>query len=345
MKRSRKGVDEKILREVVAKPGSTITQVAMSLGVSKSTVSVATRRLEERGLIRRVRKGSTILLYPVVQAGLMEKADRNDRVSGGGKSVLRIGIVRAAEYPFVIGLLKELRGEGISAEIAVYDNGLEATFDLVNSRIDVALTPLPTQFIAYVLTRRLRIIGGGAYGGAGIVECNNREGEGVATTLASTMEACSIAFLGELERRRYVSSGEEGEKALCRETRYAALWEPYLSHVLATGRARLVADCGELGFSYCCTLAANTFLEHGVVGKIARLYSSVLADAKRRGVDRWLDAYSSLTGIDRAVLKKTLHRYKYNDVIDGSEAEHSLRIGGVRFPHPGLVREAVLEWA
>ncbi len=335
--RPRRGV-EAVLREVVERPGQSISEIAARLGLAKSTVSESVKMLEARGLVQRKRRGSMVLVYPATPP--------TEGVSGGDQRAtqrrfLRLAILRAAEYPFVVGFSKKLRARGVEVEIRVYENGLEATLDIVLGRVDAGLTPLPTQFLAYALTKGLRIVAGGAYGGAGVVVVEAGE-ERVATTMASTMEACANTVLGESVERFYVGSGAEGVGALGREARYAVLWEPFLSQALKEKGAKLVAECGSIGLEHCCTLAVHAGLEEGLVRLVRRSFIEAVEEQAKRP-RKWVEAYAAMVGIEASLLKSVVGEYEYNPYATPRSVEKTLRLGGLRFPSPSLSRSAVYE--
>ena len=335
---SRGSLRHRLLGLVAAEPGLSVSEIAARLGASKSTVSVLVRRLEDEGLLRRVRRGSMVLVYPV------QGAASGSSLAGAGAPRLRLGIVRAAEYPFIAHLAKALRRHGVELEVVVYDNGLDASFDLVSGRLDLALAPLPTQVLFYALTGRLRIIGGGAYGGAYVLESRAARGHTAYTTRASTMELCLNAsgVVDYAEAVVYAGAGHGIEEALVRGwARYAALWEPYASRALSRGGVRVVAACSDLGVENCCTLAANPDrLGQEQRSLIARLYREALTEYQRRP-DAMLEWYSGLTGIPVDTLRRVQASYRIAHEVNPATAERILERAGMKIPRPALVREAI----
>ncbi len=327
---------ERLLELVVTSPGLSVTEAAARLGASKSAVSELARRLEEEGLLRRVRRGPLVLLYPV--RGAAGAARRGRR--------LAIGLVRAAEYPFVIRFASELARLGYEVEYRVYGNGLDATYDLVTGRVDLALTPLPTQLLFYALTGRLRILGSGVTGGAAVFRVPGGP-EGVAyTTRASTMEVClrlSEAG-GRVRRLVYASSGLEiVEAAERRRAGYVAVWEPYAS--MLEGRASRVAGCDELGIAACCTLAASVErLGPEERRRVARAYAKALAEFWGGVNEQEVRAYAELVGIPLPRLRRALRSYRLELADpDPSWAVRALERAGVRIPSPSIAWEAFEE--
>ncbi|MET1128219.1 MAG: MarR family transcriptional regulator [Thermoproteota archaeon] len=329
----RRSYADRLAELVRSEPGISVSEASRKLGVSKSTVSTLSKLLEGRGLVRRVRRGPLVLLYPVEsRTGMAPSTSRR----------IRLGIIRAAEYPFTAAFAKVLRDQGIALDVVVYDNGLDATFDLVVGSLDLALTPLATQALFYGLTSRLKIIGGGASGGAYVLENPEARRQYVATTRASTMELCVnvSGVAGEASVIVYGSSGEEIVEALATgRARYAAVWEPYASQALRHG-ARIAVSCSELGISHCCTLAARADLDWELRARVSRAYARAIEEFLRRPRD-WLPWYSAVVGLPVELVERSLASYSFRSTVDGGEAAKMLARSGMRIPNPDLVREAV----
>lgn len=328
---------ERILELLKNNPqGLRQADIAKALGASRSRVSEIVRDLEKAGMVRRVREGSIVLVQLVGTD--IERSENRRR--------LRLGIIWSSEYPFITPFAKKLRDKlGVELEVIVYSNGLDATWDLVVGRIDLALTPMVTQLLYASLTNRLRIIGGGAGGGASVLHNpRGREGYG-ASTKASTMDlllTSSWGLLGkEEEYRMYLDNGESILRALLRgEAELVALWEPLASRARILGYRELV-NPRELGVTHCCTLATSTRLNQVLVEKISRIYHESI-NVFKKDPRRWLEWYSSRTGIGVDVLKKSISSYEFHDYIDISGMEGALRRCGVKIPNPLTLKEMVL---
>lgn len=332
---------EKIIELLANNPrGLRQADIARILGASRSRVSEIIRELEETGIVRRVREGG-IILVQLVRVG-------DEVVKQEYKRKLKLGIVWSSEYPFITPFAKNLRNElGIELDVIVYSNGLDATWDLVTGRIDLALTPMVTQLLYSSLTNRLKIIGGGASGGASILHNPlGREGYG-ASTKASTMDLLlTIAWrvLGREEKQRiYLNGGDKLLRALLRgEVELIALWEPLASKARLLGYRELIS-AKDLGVSHCCTLATFTFLDSRLVEKISRMYHKSIVEFLR-DPSRWLEWYSIKTGISMDALKNSIHSYEFHDYIDVKGMEKALRESGVRIPNPSTLKEIVLAY-
>ncbi len=303
----------------------------MALGVSKSSVSEAVSRLEEEGLVRRIRRGPLVLVYPSGREGTLKPR------------ILRLGIIRAAEYPFIPVFIKAMQNHGYHVDVRIYSNGLDATFDLVSGRLDLALTPMVTQLYYYALTERITIIGGGAAGGALVVEHSMGRDSYAASTKISTMEYCLArsGVLANVERMIYVHGGEDIVELLRRKkVRYAAIWEPYAREALSIEGVRPVESCLGLGVAHCCTLAAGRILDPNLREKIAEIYGNAIEEFMR-DPRRWLEPYSRIIGINTSTLAASLETYTFKPHVDPAEAYSMLIRGDIKIPNPSIVFDAI----
>lgn len=101
--------------------------------LSKSRLSEILSELEKEGLITRQR--------------IMGK---NLNVSLNNS--LRIGIIEAAEYPFIIPFYKMVKNAGFNTELRVYSDGVSLTRDLVLGKLDVGMSPVVTQLFLKIFS-------------------------------------------------------------------------------------------------------------------------------------------------------------------------------------------------
>ena len=330
---------EKILILLKEHPkGLRQADIARALNASRSRVSEIVRELESRGLVERViEEGVTRIVL----------AETPEARRSRQPKIIRLGIIWSSEYPFITPFAKKLRdGLGYELEVIVYSNGLDATWDLVSGKIDLALTPMITQLLYASLTNRLRIIGGGASGGASIIyNPRGREGYG-ASTRASTMDLCLTRgwkLMGREEvQREYASSGRELlEKILRGEVEAVAIWEPLASKLKSRGYREIVS-CNELEVNHCCTLASNTLIDDELSAKISRIYREALREFTR-DPDRWLEWYSAKTGISVDSLKHDIRHYVFKEYVEVEKSVKIIRDTGLKIPNPSLLREIIIE--
>lgn len=308
----------------------TQSELSAMTGLAQSTVSEGVRELERRGLARRRVRGKLRL----VQLASKRRAD--------GLREVNLGLIKASEYPFVAPFAKHLSRKGVRLNIIVYENGLNATFDLAIGRLDLALTPFVTQLLCYSLAEAIHVIGGGAGGGAFILENPKTSEESYASTRASSMELCMLMFSpeGHFEKAIYFRSGEEAlRKALRDEVKYVALWEPYASMGIARG-LKPVASGLELGLRHCCTLAANDNLDEKLTKTLAEEYGRAI-DSFLRDPKIWLGWYSAQVGIPADDLGSSLKSYVYDPVLEPQALVQIIRESGMRTPSVATVRGAL----
>lgn len=331
------GVRDKVVKLLAENPnGIPQSHIHKTLGVSKSWVSEILRELESCGLVVRAKVGNQYL----VKAG--EGLTKRSR----GERTLRLGLVWSSEYPFVAPFTKLLREElGYGLEILVYPSALSATWSLVRGDVDLALSPLITQLYAYALTKAVRVIGGGAYGGSAVMRCREREPDLIASSELSTMDVCRAlaikeGFLNPLGT--YYFSDPIGEVVkLASEGMIggAVVWHPLTERLKALGFETLV-ECGDLGIRYCCTLAASTKLDEGLRERISITYAKALEKFARSPED-WIRWYSAKVGIEADVVKNGLKQYRVRAYVDKSEVLDMLRRVGVEVPDPSALVRAI----
>jgi len=308
--------------------------IARALGASRSRVSEIIKELERAGLVTRFREGSLQLIRL-----------SNITKYKASKKVLKLGIVWSSEYPFITPFTKLLKRDAdIDLDVIVYENGLDATWDLVLGRIDLVLSPLATQILYYALTNRLIIIGSGAAGGAEIFENEKCSCRTIASTRASTMDMCTARAIREglieIDDVIYENSGERIFRDLImNRTRYAALWEPLARRARILGMKSIIS-CYDLDVNYCCTLAAYSGLDYKTIEVITYLYNAAIKEFLRNPF-KWIDWYSAKVGIDRDLIKRSIDAYIYKEYIDVKEAKRTLELSGLTFPNPSIIKEAI----
>jgi predicted transcriptional regulator len=305
------------------------------LPFSKPYISIVLSKLEKQGIIYRTRIGNTYIVKPVkpVQRSFESR-------------VLSLGIVWSSEYLFLGHFVKRLRDDAqLELEVKVYPSAVKATMALLIGDVDVVLSPLITQVYAYALSKGLRIVGGGAGGGSAIYEINGGV-EGVATSSEmSTMDLCRALAVKkgiiQAEHVTYFSSPEEAVKILkMKRARYAIVWHP-LQHEVEKLGGKTIEECESFEETkHCCTLAVATSLPIDIVDRIAKIYRSSIEEFKK-SKQRFLEWYSTLTGIDTATLKKALELYHYEENIDLKSIEKLLNFINLQVPHIKTLHSAI----
>ena len=307
-----------------------------ALGISKSRVSEVLKELERSGVIVRVKIGNQYLV----------KISRSVHIRERFRKVLRLGIVWSSEYPFITLFAKYLNKHlGYSLNIIVYSNALRATWALVNGELDLVLSPLITQLYAYSLTKALRIIGGGAFGGSFIVKNPLSNSDVVASSELSAMDACRAIAVREglidTENTYYFSNPKHEVQQLVKSNRakYLVIWHPLIEAIIPLG-FKSIATCSDLGIYYCCTLASRTTLDPNLRSEISRIYTTSIEEFTRNP-GRCFEWYSLKVGIPVDVLKKGMKYYGFRPYIDKDLVYKMLLKVGINVPSLCIVREAI----
>lgn len=215
------------------------SQISEKLKISKSTVSELISKLEsEKMVVRKLVSGKAFRVWHVEYAPFPIKG------------LIRVGILKASEYPKVVSAVEKLKGI-----LKIYDSGIELTRDLVSGVVDVAASPIVTQLYFGILMKNIKIHRIVAKNGSGVVFSNAQ----------SDCYGCSEVSTMELNLRRYIS--KKMEKAQIRyfkspeamiqaieELRGIAIWEPYFTK-LSDRKTERFEDV--LGDFVCCSLASN----------------------------------------------------------------------------------------
>ncbi len=303
-------------------------------GFSKSRVSEVIAKLEREGIVGRTQVGRNYLVYMKSQAP--EKRE--------GK--LRLGIIRSAEYPYVIPLRNYLSGKGIELDIEIYDNGIDVMKELTMGRLDFGISPMVMQLFFYFAEAPIKIIAPAGAGGASIVSNETLpDHPTVASTKLSTMEllvrtTVGGALMGEVSTMAYAKSPEALVEMLRAGKAHAAsIWEPYATLLVQAGFRKL-ADYSDFGEHYCCTLASHSGLPDRTVELMLRaLGESLSAYASDR--DAYLGPYSALIGVPYHLVSRAASSYHYPEELSVPVILRQMEQAGVRIPYPSVIKEAI----
>src|SRR5579885_1074784 len=151
-----KKVKEKILDLLKISREVYQSELVRATGFSKSRVSEVLSELEKKNLIVRTNVGRN------------SKIVLKTNIARRGK-IIRLGFVRAAEYPFLVPLRNILRERSYQLEFVVRENGIDVMMDLLFARVDAAIAPALTQFVFYSIGTPLKIIGPAGSGGSSLL--------------------------------------------------------------------------------------------------------------------------------------------------------------------------------
>ena len=288
-----------LILELIKKYGELRQSDLVNLsGLSKSRISEILSDLEKKGLIER-----------------KKLAGRNLIVKLSSKKFLTLGIIKAAEYPFIIPFIKMLRDRGYYVEVKVYNNGLDVTKDLAFGKLDLAFSPVITQVIFQKIFNNFKIVAGGAKGGGAVIgesHCNT-----IASTALSSMELWSLLYDPNATLIEF-SSPDDIVTALERgEVKKASIWEPYVT-ILSNKGFKVVHRFEPL---HCCTLAVRDGIDAEFIKRVYEDAFTTFISQK----DRWIQDYSTIVGIDYPILKKASENYVFDSYLDMNEIRKSLR--------------------
>ncbi|MCI4460957.1 MAG: winged helix-turn-helix transcriptional regulator [Thaumarchaeota archaeon] len=308
-------LDQEIYRIVAEGGPLTLSEISRSVGRGKAVVFRHLRRLRSLGVLELREVGGVLL------ASLPPSPSR----------VVAVGMMRAAEYPYILELLRGLRDMYGHVRLVVYDDAWRAAEDLTAGRIQLAMLPVLTALAANRLGRgRVQIIGGGSGGGMGVVR--GASGAGHMVIRVSNTELCAERAGLEGPRRYAGSAGEVLSAVMSGSAGAGVLWEPYLSIAASSG---LRAEPCEL--SQCCLLSANSGVS-GDYGRISRLASEAISRA--RSVD--LQAYARLVELPAHLVESSLRSYTFHEEPDVGYLERLLEAARRSLLPEGSAREAVV---
>ncbi len=308
-----------------------------ALPVSKSYISIVLRELEERGVVYRIRIGNTYIVR-------LAKPFSN-RFHG---KKLVIGVVWSSEYLFLGHFAKLLRNVlSMDLDVKVYPNAVSATVSLALGEVDAVLSPLITQLYLYPILKSFKIVGGGASGGGFIYEVSSGVGDAVASSEMSTMDLCRAVATEKkvIDTRNvvYFSNPQQPIEIVKKKSaKYIVAWHP-ITHEIEKLSTKMIADCFEFEeIKHCCTLAISNSIPLETIDKIANIYRKAINDF-RKEPEKFLDWYSTTTGIEISLLKKALSIYQYNEYIDRKNIDKLLQFINIKIPHISKLEEVFVQ--
>ena len=301
--------------------GALQSEVVESTGYSKSTISYFLKKLEERGVVyRRRERGSGFRVW-------LKGFESSSKL-------IKVGIVRAAEYPFVFDFKSRLEEVGYGVHLRVYEDGISLMSDLVRGRIEVGLSPLITQLVFYAASRgKFKIVASGVSGGGSIVL---RKGVALSdvrragSTLASTMDACLAAYLREEGLSDvevvYFDGPHRMVEALRRGyVEMLSIWEPYSSMLEVEGHRRVARFDEFMGVFPCCVLAMN-LADEG----LERLVAEALADSlSEKDYAKYASKLGDLIKAEPEMVRRCLAEYEFHPRFKTRDVEDYLRSAGL----------------
>ncbi len=279
------------------------SEICSVLKLSKSTVSEILAELEEERSVVKERIGRA---YRVWLA---------DFAPFPVEGVLRIGILKAAEYPHVLITAKKF-----NARIVIFEDALNLTKAIAMGSVDVGFSPLVTQVLFGLLLKSIKIHAVVAYNGSGVVSRKRIEdARTFATSELSAMESNLKLFLDRLgiqRKIRYFNSVERMISAFeYGEFDAVAVWEPYYS--LLSGHKYKFSEV--IGNFPCCSMASNIAFYRSNKEEIAKFRKKMENCMEKMSEDKAVKALS-LLGFGSEV-RRAINSYKFSARIGKEDIE------------------------
>jgi predicted transcriptional regulator len=326
------------------------SELVRKIGFSKSRVSEVLSSLEKDGLISKIPLGKN---FRVVATKRSKETFSHNKKSRSVTKILRLGMIRASEYPFVLPFEKDLREKmGIMLRFQIYENGTDLSRDLSLLRLDLGIAPVLTHFVFYSIGSPIKMIAPAGSGGAAILAKKPRvhaaDNFEVATTKLSTMELMLRSSInkGDIPRSSnihyYRSPKRMIDAVLSGEVDGACIWEPY-STILQRKRGfkRLFEYEDESEDHVCCAIAAGNHIKLDVLYRIGRTFSGSV-DKYRKNPEAYLAPYSNFMRFDQKLTEIASKEYGYPSELDYHKLARQFNSAGINVPLPSSVKDAVL---
>ncbi|EHR79418.2 hypothetical protein OCC_07851 [Thermococcus litoralis DSM 5473] len=296
------------------------------LGYSRSTIAEAIESLEsEKMIVRREIGKKAYRIWLVEEAPFPIKG------------LLRLGVLKAAEYPHALLTARDLEKKH-DVRVIVYSSALELTNALALGKVDLACSPLVTQVLFGLLTKSLKIAAGCGFGGSGLVVRKElKEGITIGSSELSTMETMLKLFLEKHDligkvNVVYFKKPEEIMKSFLEgEIDGLSIWEPYLSKLEKKG-FKVYRYTEKFGLFPCCTLGVNReFLKTN--GEIFKEFMELYRENTERLEERKKEALEimvSLFGFSKEEAKAGLKGFVFDYRLSEEQIESTLERFGLK---------------
>lgn len=345
------GKAERAILELLQEVGSSEeiyqTDIVRQTGFSRSRISEVLSQLEEKGLISRIPLGKNFK----VMLRDYERSPKEEQ--NHGKNILKLGMIRASEYPFVLPFEKALRDKlNTTLRFVIYDNGLDLSRDLSLHKLDLGIAPVLTHFVFFSIGSPIKMIAPAGSGGAAIIAKNSGSGSRtdfkIATTKLSTMELMlrSSIHYGDIPKQSsityYKSPKHMMEATLSGELDAACIWEPYSTILLNNQRFKRLLNYSDLNEDHvCCAVAAGNHIRSDVLYRIKQVLGESL-ESYQKNPERHLSSYAVFMKFDEKLMRVASRQYTYPTELDGRKLAKQFERAEVRIPFPSSVKDAVL---
>ena len=320
--------------EYVKEDGITQAQLVKVTGLSKSTVSYILKSMEERGIVRRAKKGKDLLVW--LQRYAPSKPTK----------LIKIGFIRAIEYSYLLPFSELLREIGYSLSLKVYENGLSVMNNLLTGKLDMALAPLITQMLLASSTKGgIRLVAAAGRGGSSLISTHDRlERMGsVGTTPLSTMELnllSTVVSEGLSPEALEVTHARSGQGLVdlivSNQVEALSIWEPYPTVLAKMGYKRLVRYSEFFGDFVCCTLSCRGSCSEDVLQAYIRSF-----DLFTKRKSEYAKMFSRRIGLPVEVAETAIRDLEFRPELEKAEIKGILYRSGLWGLIP-LVEEVVI---
>ncbi len=271
------------------------------LGLSKSTVSEVIRILEERGeVVRENVAGKSMRVW------LSEFAPKPV------KGLIRVGVLRASEYPHVL-----LACEELGAKVKVFDNAIELTRSLAFGTIDLGVSPFVTQVLFALTLRSIKIHCIVAMNGSGVLMKKRIEDcEVFATSELSAMESNLKLFLekfgtdiSEVSFRYILNPESMIERFRSCEFDAVAIWEPYFT--MLKEKFEHIEFRDVIGDFPCCSLSSSVQFYRNSKDLIEKFIKTLKRVARSFDAEKASELISEKMGFDAELVRRSFESYKF----------------------------------
>ncbi|MEM1611106.1 MAG: winged helix-turn-helix transcriptional regulator [Sulfolobales archaeon] len=311
------GVSERKIIEILEKAGPrgiAQSEIYKILGLSKSWVSELLSSLERRGVIIRSRGPGKTLIVRLSRYG-------DPSIS----KTLTIGLVPSVEYLPLPLFIKKSREWGYLVEPSIKRSVLEVAVSFIRGEYHLAYLPIYMLPLLKALGIGFKLIGSVALGGASIVGRVFTDVRSIFSSMLSTMEILSIAYIRTARsiaphsehRIRYYRDPDSVIESLAKGGDSIAMtWEPYSSIAEIRGLKKIPAS-DILGEYHCCVLIARDNISQEIMSRIRRAHISSIEKLPHH-IDSLIYSFSEIIGIPHTIIKKGYREYIFTHQIDAS---------------------------
>ncbi len=311
---------KKILKAIERAGKEGILQRALSAvyGFSKSTVSTVLQELESQRIVVRKRvAGKSYRIWSVRYSPFPVEGH------------LRVGIIRAIEYPSVLLAAENCRE--VNIHVLLYNNAFSLTKDLAEGYLDAGCSPLITQTLFSLVYRSIRINAGCGFNGGGLV-MRKTSPRVFGSSELSTMEYNLHRYMeerGMMGEIKYYSSPLQMMDSLeSGDVDAIAIWEPYLTKL--SKRYKTIRFEEIFGDYPCCTLASNVRMEKSKeYMTFLERYKEAFEEIDTR-MEELVHMESKLFGMPQREIRDAFHGFKYSWKLSIDMVRHTLEKFGIK---------------